>query len=268
MDKNNNAEFDKYIKEFEQLGDEYLIGDKNDGIKRLLHNRDRYMLTLNELDLLLKSKKTKLRLLDIGTSPFTFILRKNYPNLDINSIDYTNSFLKACRREGINFGKVDLNNQNAKLGTEKFDIILFLETLEHISYDHRKTLEKIISSLKGGGYCILTTPNKYSPKAILLKNNIVKRFWSLFSVDAKSEGEFMHHLEYSLRELTKLIMNNFDIEMVQASHCLYYDTPQSALVYRKNKLVLKPILYFNYLFAYLVPTLRRGMIVVFRKKYT
>lgn len=265
MKKDNSATIDKYVKEFEQSGCKYLIGSKSQGVKRLLHNRDRYKFTLNELDLLLKSKRVNSRLLDVGTSPFTFILRRIYPFLDIYSIDYSNAFRKVCKKEGVIFKKIDLNRPITKLGKKKFDIILFLETLEHISFDHREVLRSISASLKVGGYCVLTTPNKYSPKAVFVSSKIINNLWRLFSEDTKTENEFRHQKEYSLNELTELIEENPSFKIISAKHDMFYDTPRSALVYRRHKLTVRLFLYLNYILARLTPPLRRGMVVIFRK---
>lgn len=45
---------------------------------------------------------------------------------------------------------------------EKFDLVIFLTAIEHIS-DHQKALSKITASLKEGGILYLTAPNKLWP---------------------------------------------------------------------------------------------------------
>lgn len=203
--------------------------------------------------------------MDVGTSPLTFFLRNKYPSLEIHSLDYTDKYKRLCRKHRINFRKIDLNIQSAKISEDKFDIILLLEVIEHLKGKHIDIIKNLIKALKKEGCCIITTPNKYSLRMVLERITIFNAFLSKFSLKTKASSEDLHLKEYSLSELVGLIKQSPSIRIKKASHTLFYDTTDSASVFRKNGALIKPLLYLNYLVTKLIPPLRRGMEVVFIK---
>lgn len=254
-----------YIAEFERSEENYFIGSKKDGLKRAWHNKERYLQTGNMLQHLLSQTGVEITLLDIGTSPFTFMLKRNYPKMKIHSIDYTDKYRDVCKKEGVIFQVVNLENTKSLIPKVKFKIILFLETIEHLRDNHYKVMNKVANSLTTDGYCIMSTPNRYSPIAQLSRNKVFNKIWSSFTQRPKTSDELVHAKEYSLNELIKLVEKNEKLELVKAKHVMFFDVLESTIIYRKNKLAIKPFLYLNLLFTKLIPIFRRGMIVVFRK---
>lgn len=235
--------------------DSYMMGKRTEEQKYVAHNKNRFEYVLNLID---QPKK----ILDIGTSPFTFMLRKKYPNTKIWTIDYSSKFEKRCQKAGIFFKKIDLEKDRLVFNKNKFETITFLEVLEHLKTDHFKIIKEIFKLLAKNGKCILQTPNKFSPKSIFV-NMISESNWEKFSNTSPGKEEFRHFKEYSLRELVSLIQKIKNLRIVTAERPLYFDDIDSAMVYRKFPILLKPLVYLNYFLVKAFPFFRRGMTVVF-----
>lgn len=251
---------------FEDTISNFFIGvDKGKENRRFKHNLDRYAELVSSLEKIIPSVKKRITLLDVGTSPLTFFLRSKYPSLEIHSLDYTDRYKSLCREHRINFRKIDLNVQSAKIPEDKFDIILLLEVIEHLRGKHVDIIKNLIKALKKEGCCIITTPNNYSLRMVLKRITVFNAFLSKFSPKTKASNKDPHYKEYSLSELVRLIKQIPSIRIKKASHTLFYDTTNSTSVFRKSGALVKPLLYSNYLVTKFIPPLRRGMEVVLIK---
>lgn len=239
--------------------------DKDEELKYILHNRDRFITVINTLDQIVTKRAKNIKLLDIGTSPLTFILRKRYPNIDITTLDLSSNLSKRCKEANINFVQADLNHPDKLPTSKKYDVIIFLEVLEHLRSDHKKVMKWLSNILQDNGTCILQTPNKYSLKQLILTLIGGLTIWDRFSKRPKSPDEFSHFKEYSLSELKSLISSVHAFQIIKASYPLYYDTLNSSIVYRRFVSVAKIPLSVHYAIALLLPFLRRGMQVNFQK---
>lgn len=246
----------------------FIEGSLSREIKYIAHNKERYICALNEIEALLKSvnylpnlkvgEKKQICILDVGTSLFTFILREMFSNAEIYSIDYTNKYKEVCKLKRIHFKKIDLNKQRISFGATKFDLITFLEVLEHLLTDGKQVIENIASIMALNGYSILETPNKYSPKAQ------IDKIFSL-SKQKTSSKEFVHFKEYSLGEIVKIINGIKKIKIIKKEHLMYFDGINSATVYRRYIRLFQPLIWINYLVVKNIPFLRRGIQVIFQK---
>lgn len=243
----------------------FMMDSFEEELKYISHNKKRYISALREIDKLIsKFKKHYIYILDIGTSPFTFILRKRYKNVQIYSIDYSNKFKELCESKRVHFKKVDLNKEKISFRKIKFNLIVFLEVLEHLNTNHKKVIKNVGQAMSTNGFCILQTPNKYSPKAIvaaILFDNV----WNKLSKPPVKGDEFTHAKEYSLNELSWLIKKNDNFKIIKKEHSMYFDEIDSALVYRKYAKLFKPLIRINYLITKNIRFLRRGMQVIFQK---
>lgn len=231
------------------------MGKRTEEQKYISHNKSRFNYVFNLID-------QPRNILDIGTSPFTFMLRKKYPKTKIWTIDYSDKFAKRCRRSGIFFKKIDLEKDKLVIARNKFDVVTFLEVLEHLKTDHRKIIKDIYKLLSKGGRCILQTPNKFSPKSIFV-NLISEVTWEKLSNTPPGREEFHHFKEYSLKGLVGLIGKIKGLKIILAEQPMYFDDINSAIVYRKFPKLFGPLIYFNYFLVKVFPFLRRGMVVVF-----
>lgn len=242
--------------------------DKGEELKYILHNKDRFIRILDYLDKALLENKKQLSLLDIGTSPLTFILKKRYPQLEITTLDMTKNLSNRCKELKINFVKADLNRTTTLPLDKKYNIILFLEVLEHLHTEHKKVIDWVSQVMQDNGVCIIQTPNIYSFKTLVL-NIIGLKTWDLFSQrPTDCPEEFAHSKEYSLPQLTSLIKSSPNLEIVKAERPLYFDTLGSSTVYRKFVALSKPLLFMHYLIVSHLSFLRRGMEVTFTKRST
>lgn len=239
------------------LGDQYMSGSYEEELKSVLHNKFRYMQIFEILDKLFKQHKGRLKVLDMGTSPLTFMVKRRYPLFEISTIDYAEKFKKRSVNEGIKFKKVDLAKNPIKFPQKRYDVILFLEVLEHLRHNHRGVLLQIARSLTKGGVCVIQTPNKLAPKA-LVADKLLARFWKTQTLVVEKAPEFDHFKEFSLRELKRLLTTIPQTRVVQADYHLYFDYPETAMVYRKNSL-FRFIFVLNFELVKYVRFLRRGM---------
>ena len=240
-----------------------MLGSKIENKKYFGHNKKRFQLIVDELDRLLKNKN-KIRILDIGTSPLTFLIRERYPKINLTTLDYSNNFKSRCRREKIEFIKKDLNKPIKGLMENYFDVILFLEVIEHLSSDGSYVLNKIGDLLKPGGYLLVQTPNRFSLKNVVL-NIISEKAWDNLSCPPLGGEEFDHFKEYGFDELKLILKKVRNLRLVRSEKPLYFDYPESTLVYRKSKFIFYPIMYLYFLTVYLIPIFRRGMYFKLRK---
>lgn len=243
----------------------FMFGSMEEEKKYVLHNMDRYINVIEELDKIIPQIKGPIMALDIGTSPLTFVIRKRYPRLSLWSIDYTGQLSPVCKKLGIKFERVDLNKKNFKLPSQKFDIILFLEVIEHLSGDHYHIMKNILLHLKKSSYCIIQTPNKNSLKSLIVKILTLDRVDDI-SQRPDLSHEFEHVKEYTFPELKKFLMSFSNIDILKSDYSLYFDTVGSSVVYRKNSALAKPILYLLYTIVFVIPALRRGLLFVVQKK--
>jgi SAM-dependent methyltransferase len=94
--------------------------------------------------------------LDVGVSPFTFALKHLFLNTD--ALDLTDYFKDRCETAGIRLepGGVEQVHQ---LPVAHYDVVFFLEVLEHLHLNPVCVLRGLCDRLKPGGICVVSTPN-------------------------------------------------------------------------------------------------------------
>ena len=100
--------------------------------------------------------------MDVGCSngELLFNLRKNFKNFELTGIDVDTNLLKKATKmcpNDIFFHKKDISKKIVGIG--KFDIIISLEVIEHVS-DYEIFLQDIFSCLKKNGIIIISTINR------------------------------------------------------------------------------------------------------------
>ena len=259
-------EISDYLRDLEARSvNVFMCGSQEEDKRYTLHNKDRYINVIKELDRILRKMKKPVKILDIGTSPLTFMLKKRYPHAQIFSVDYTSRLSALCGKFGVKFKQVDLNRRNFKLPSHKFNIVLFLEVIEHLSGDHAHIMKNILCYMESDSYCIIQTPNKNSLKSF------VTRLLSMDRVDNVSKRpnlshEFEHVKEYSFDELKKFVKSFLEVDLLKAEHSLYFDTVDSSVVYRKYSVIIIPILFLFYITVGMIPPLRSGLLFVVQKR--
>ena len=154
------------------------------------HHKKRFSTTFNTCKKYIPNRKSNI--LDIGRSNLTSLLSDYYEN--VFSLGFDMKLDLGGHRENVTIKDVphivfDLNHSNDvdkwPNYPDKFDLIVFCETLEHISSAPEFILLMFKYLLKPNGKLILTTPNAVSfhKRVILLfgKNHIEKIRFNLLN---------------------------------------------------------------------------------------
>jgi len=157
---------------------------------------------------LLISKLKVRKILDIGESGFTSILRK-----------------EGCDVKVLNKEDCDLEKDNIPYKDNSFDLVIYAEVIEHLRENHLNTLKEIYRVLKPNGFLLFGTPNSKSLRKILFKNQVD------FSV---------HKREFSMKECVKLI-KEAKFNIIYSEYGIYLDsikkTPKFFLYYLIVKII-------------------------------
>ncbi|HEY50420.1 MAG TPA: methyltransferase domain-containing protein [Dehalococcoidia bacterium] len=158
-------------------------------------------------------------ILDIGVSPFTYILRRLMPAADINTLDMNDIQKTCCEKYNIQFKEVDLLKEALPWPDECFDVVALAEVIEHLPCHPGPILRECWRVLKPGGTLITSTPNfacLYNRVRMLLGWH-VQEMW----VENDLPGRF-HYREYIKSELVQEIKSS-GFEILKASHNRYWD---------------------------------------------
>jgi 2-polyprenyl-3-methyl-5-hydroxy-6-metoxy-1,4-benzoquinol methylase len=101
---------------------------------------------------------------------------------------------------GFNNLEADLSKEPIPYSENKFDVILFSETLEHLNFHPADLFKEISRVLKPGGLVIITTPN------LIRANNVFKMIIGR-SINHEIERKYnpgAHYREYSFKEIKYL----------------------------------------------------------------
>lgn len=173
---------------------------------------------------LLKSEGTKNgKLLDVGCSTgydsFELAKRHGYHvvGIDINkaSIEVANEIKDILNFRNVSFLNMDILHNDFQ--DEEFDIIIMLETLEHLKNTHR-TIEEINRILKKGGVFILSTPytsevREYSHPKMAFK---LKEDLNESEIEELFKGGFHWRSGYNENSIKSLLRkNDFEITDVK-----------------------------------------------------
>lgn len=121
---------------------------------------------IKSLELLKKRKITFKNVMDIGAGKGEFLelIRENFKIEGLFGIDYIDKNIKILKSKGIETFQIDLDNFEINKYTHlknKFDLVICLETIEHVfNTDRLFSFFNLI--LKEGGYLLISTPNTES----------------------------------------------------------------------------------------------------------
>lgn len=163
-------------------------------------------------------------LLEVGANPyFTSILLEKFTDYKLFYTNYfgpDNKVLKQTHRSKDRKENYEFNFANFNVDTdeipfsEKFDVVLLCEVIEHLVVDPVSAILKIKKALKKNGVLILTTPN------VNRLENIAKMIAGVNIYDPYSGyGPYgRHNREYNKHELFMLLSHlGFEIETMFSS---------------------------------------------------
>jgi len=206
-----------------------------------------------------------LRILDFGTGPgYTAIfVKEKFPQHEVvaGDVSIPIEIKKKLAEVGVEvMEKLTIeSNKRLFLDNDSFDVVLFLEVLEHVIADPRHVLSEINRILRTGGYLVLTTPN-----IAQLFNRLMLLFgkqpqFYLTSLRHGHKSERGHFREWTADELMCLLKNSFRIEKYA-----YVDVVGTQGWLRDRKLLR--ILYYPYKFlCFIKPSFRSTIVIVCRK---
>ena len=233
----------------------------NDSKEYELSYSDRHYRRLQEiLRLVAKASSKQGDLLDIGTTQFTFLLKKLTTH-KIFTIDYTSGFRQRCVDNAIAFEQHDITSPELPFGGRRFDVIVFTEVFEHLLANPVRIFSKLKSMLTENGSLVFGTPNLASiQKRILLLVNRPILDWPTWEVGADDIHGHGHNRIYVQREL-RAFMEKAGLAVTTAAYSLSMDftEPEAGLMLNAAKLLLLgPKL--------LVPSFRWGIHMVAQNK--
>lgn len=211
---------------------------------------------------LLPDLKNGSKLLEVGSNPYlqTILLQKlfSYDITQTNFFDFdvyskrVDKFSQVISNPDFNesykFESVLYNLESIPhpIESNRFDIILFSEVLEHLVVDPLKVFSELKRILKNSGYLLITTPNaaRLTNIATLLKGG------NIFDLYHPENGIFgRHNREFTIDEL-KYILNQNGFKIIFANTYDRYDYDQidiysvgyqglDKIDYRKTDLIQK-----------------------------
>jgi len=113
---------------------------------------------LKVLDAIPKSPNP-IKVLDIGTTPFTILIGETYAHYEISTLDLTNLMEARCKARNIQLKTCTLDDESIPFQDGYFDVVIFTEVLEHIFNQPTEVLKEIRRVMRQQGLLILSVPN-------------------------------------------------------------------------------------------------------------
>lgn len=194
--------------------------------KYILGKSQRIRYTIEYFNHILQSKEFKERkckILDIGTSPFTFLFNKCF-DAQISTIDLTDLYKRRCKSSNIIFEKCNILEEDIPFPDNEFDIIIFTEVFEHLISPPKPIFQRIKKVLKHNGTLVFSTPNLNSPYNILmlmLGKRILPRSYELFNEE--TDGDCVHGCghwrKFTMEELID-ILKRYGFKIIKYRHII------------------------------------------------
>jgi SAM-dependent methyltransferase len=264
---------------FEQEFEHYLkdTGESRPRMRDSIEIEHNYMLYMKSrfwetLSLLNKSFDRKVRILDVGTSPFTYMI-KDILGHDVFTIDLSSAFEEYSGRRGVVFKECDMTRQGIPFDDNSFDAILFNEVLEHLAVRSESLLKELHRVLDGSGLLMIQTPNftcLYNRIKFLFGFNVQESAESMLGYPKYGSGHFR---EYTMRECMEMLKRSESFSLVMKKYAFYNDRPSTLLHYMRHpisekkpsKVFMTGIPVYS-LFAYVIPSFRRSILIMCRKR--
>ena len=169
-----------------------------------------------------------LRVLDIGTTPNTLVIKRLRPNFDVWTLDLTDLLKDRCEACGVHLRTCDLGNEPMPFEDSYFDMVIFTEVLEHLFGPPSDVLRETRRIIRDEGCLILSVPN------IATLYNRVKLLLGatpLPDPDEQMKKGWVHgygHIhEYTAKEIGSVLVNSgFTIserKFLQERVCAVFD---------------------------------------------
>jgi len=239
------------LEEIENAFQDLNLSPEKTNLDYIQFHRYRYQYLLGLIDNHLKkinTTDTPIKLLDIGPAYQTFLFRKFFPQLKVDSLGYNNPYNQLRANE--QHFKQNLNECDTSWHDEikNYHIINFCEVIEHLYTRPEIVLKRLHQSLQKDGIVIIQTPNAVG---------IHKRARMLVGQNPyqlMTDNKMGHFREYTSKELSQMATST-GFEVVYLSFKNYLNANQSFL---HNLFIKAEPIFPN--------QLRDGITIVFQKK--
>ena len=135
------------------------------------------------------------------------------------------SYKKWLKEKDSNYQHFDLTKEPKNEFLNKYDCIIFQETLEHIPYNPARVLINVNKMLKDNGILIFSVPNFYSVRSIInlmkFSHPYVKKE-ELLDLDSPTEKSGIHWIEFNSKLIKNIIeFCNFNIVSYKGNNIKY-----------------------------------------------
>jgi len=170
----------------------------------------------------------RLKMLEIGAGPVLIAASRIF-NYEACAADHHEIWAPAMAEFGIPLRKYEFMEDEIKtLGA--FNLLLFLEVIEHIPLPAVEVLERLRGGILPGGYLLLTTPNLPSLRNRL---TVLRGRSPLGEFLRYPEGSFSHLREYDLPEILDAFRRSgFEIVRAELVTVGHYAVRLRGLIYR------------------------------------
>lgn len=201
----------KRLESREQADEESLGNDQSYELSYARSHRYRFRQMWDDMP-----ERTGLSILDIGSTPFSFVLNELMDDGSVATLDYTDLMKSRCESAGITHTTHDLHQGNIPFEDKEFDVITFHGVLEHLFTRPIPLIEDMARCLESGGRLLLGTPNFA---------NLQNRLKLLIGINPQEriEPEHVHgrgHVrEYTLNECEEIVTEaGLSVERAEYHH--------------------------------------------------
>jgi len=160
------------------------------------------------LDIIEKFSSGKRRALDFGCGDGQFVESCKQRKWNIYGYDVDcESTARVSARTGVPIACGDFDSID---WPEKFDLITMNQVLEHVK-DPKKQVSSLLQNLEVGGLLFIAVPNIRSLSSTI-KTFLERRKWRKKRVGAHYASD--HHLLYFSPKTLRVLLNNFDLEIL------------------------------------------------------
>lgn len=193
-----------------------------DAARYLDYHRRRYEYLLTVAERILRELTPRdgerLRVLDIGMSNQTRLVRELFPEVTLSTLGFYDHRFEPL--DGVTHTEFNLNaagEESTWPRLEAFDLILMAEVIEHLYVPPTRTLQMLRSLLRPGGSVIIQTPNPVNlARRLALLGG--KSPFEIIRDDVNNPG---HYCEYTVENLVYLA-GVTDLEVVDYSVRNYF----------------------------------------------
>jgi len=148
--------FDEYLSSLRtEESEAYIELDKDQELAYMETHKYRFVKVFDGIPI----SPNQIRILDIGTTPFTLFIKEASPHYDVAAIDLTNLMGARCKAKHIELRVCNLATEPIPFDDSYFDVVIFTEVLEHLPTSPTDILGEVSRVLRTGGKLIFSTPN-------------------------------------------------------------------------------------------------------------